>query len=229
MPKRDQNPSKAVWMGLFSIKLRFYLKRKKCLPLKWAVSGSLERKHMTWENHWVCSTKKKEIIVLLHDLDIEADRSAHSFVPWIPIEPYLLFSLWYFCNPSELLWLPPSFSVSHWCPPALAQQFSLPVFIFFHPGHSLSPCPRRGLGISAPMHRSQALGCSSELGFKDRDHKGQLAQQGVTGNGKEQKNWYILNLTSFEDLDSFWKLGLTLSSSTFRPLINEWPSRREVA
>lgn len=101
--------------------------------------------------------KKIEIIVLLHGIDIEADHSAHSFVPWIPIEPCLLFSLWHFCNPFELLWLPPSLSVSHCCPPALAQQFFLLVFIFFYPDHSLSPCPQRGLGISTPMHWSQVL------------------------------------------------------------------------
>lgn len=135
-------------------------------------------------------TKKKKIIVLLHGLDIEADPSTHSFVPWIPIEhsfvpwvpiePCLLFSLSHFFNPFELLWLPPSLSVCHCCPPALAQQFSLLVFIFFYPGHSLYPCPPRGLGISTPMHRSQALGCSEQFwaGLKGQRSQGAAGTAG---------------------------------------------------
>lgn len=151
---------------------------------------SLERKCTTWESHWVCSSKEKEIIVLLHGLDIEADPSAHSFVPWIPtehsfvprvpIEPRLLFSLSHFCNPFELLWLPPSLSVSHCCLPALAQQFSVLVFIFFYPDHSLSPSPQRGLGISTPMHRSQALGCTKQFwaGLKGQRSQGAAGTAG---------------------------------------------------
>lgn len=133
----------------------------------------------------ICSSKEKEIIVLLHGLDIEADPSAHSFVPWIPtepsfvpwvpIEPRLLFSLSHFCGPFELLWLPPSLSVSHCCPPALAQQFSLLVFIFFYPDHSLSPCPQRGSGISTPMHRTQALGCTEQFWARLKGQRSQGA------------------------------------------------------
>lgn len=33
--------------GVVSYKISFYLKRKKCLPLKWALSDNLERKYTT--------------------------------------------------------------------------------------------------------------------------------------------------------------------------------------
>lgn len=88
--------------------------------------------------------KKKEIIVPLHGLDIEADPSAHSFAPWIP-RPFPSLSPWHFCNLFELLWLPTSLSLSHRCPPALALQSTPLAFIFFYPHHCLAPLSPEGL------------------------------------------------------------------------------------
>lgn len=68
--------------GVVFYKVSFYLKRKKkYLPQKWAVSGSLEKNTQLERATEYAAAKKKEIIVLLHGLDIEADPSAHSFVP----------------------------------------------------------------------------------------------------------------------------------------------------
>lgn len=150
-----------MWMGLFAKKCIF-TQRKKNLHLWNSLHQAAWNENTQLEKATEYTAEKKEIIGPLHGLDIEADPSAHSFVPWIP-RAFLPLSPWDFCNLFELLRLPTSLSLSHCSPPALALQSTLLAFIFFYSDHCLSPCPQRGLRISTPVHWNQALVSGLEL------------------------------------------------------------------
>lgn len=154
-------PARECEWGCFP-RSAFLLKGKKNLHLWNGLYQAAWNENTQLNKATEYTAAKKEIIVPLHGLDIEADPSAHSFAPWIP-RAFPLLSPWHFCNLFELLWLPTSLSLSHCCPPALALQSTPLAFIFFYPDHCLAPLSPEGLGTSMPMCQSQALGSGLEL------------------------------------------------------------------